>query len=67
MRHLQLFSGSMIDLASVTARAAQSSEPDAIRVEIGKMALNAHMISEEASISRSVFAPYVGQAWPSQL
>src|SRR5215472_14153431 len=60
-------SGSMVDLATAMARAAQSSEPEPIRAEIGRMALNAQTISEEASVSRSIFAPYVGQAWPSQL
>ena len=62
-----VYSGSMVDLATAMARAAQSSEPEPIRAEIGRMALNAQTISEEASISRSIFAPYVGQAWPSQL
>jgi NTE family protein len=62
-----VYSGSMVELATAMARAAQSSEPEPIRVEIGKMALNARTISEEASVSRSIFAPYVGQAWPSQL
>ena len=60
-------SASMVDLATAMARAAQSSEPEPIRAEIGRMALNAQTISEEASVSRSIFAPYVGQAWPSQL
>jgi NTE family protein len=64
---LPVYSGSMVDLASAMARAAQSSEPEPIRAEIGRMALNAQTISEEASVSRSIFAPYVGQAWPSQL
>src|SRR5215471_10726586 len=62
-----VYSGSMIDLAAAMARAAQSSEPEPIRAEIGRMALNAQTISEQASLSRSIFAPYVGQAWPSQL
>src|SRR6516165_4565156 len=62
-----VYSGSMVDLATAMARAAQSSEPEPIRAEIGRMALNAQTISEEASVSRSIFAPYVGQAWPSQL
>ena len=57
----------MADLAAAMVRAAQSPNPELIRAEIGKMALNAQTISEEASISRSIFAPYVGQAWPSQL
>src|SRR5215831_7600796 len=62
-----VYSGSMIDLAAAMARAAQSSEPEPIRAEIGRMALNAQTISEQASLSRSIFAPFVGQAWPSQL
>jgi len=62
-----VYSGSMVDLATAMARAAQSSEPEPIRAEIGRMALNAQTISEEASVSRSIFAPFVGQAWPSQL
>jgi NTE family protein len=60
------YSGSMVDLAIAMARAAQSPEPEPIRAEIGKMALNAQTISEEASVSRSMFAPFVGQAWPNQ-
>ena len=56
----------MVDLATAMARAAQSPEPELIRAEIGKMALNAQTISEEASLSRSMFAPFVGQAWPNQ-
>jgi NTE family protein len=62
-----VYSGNMVDLATAMARAAQSSEPEPIRAEIGRMALNAQTISEEASLSRSIFAPFVGQAWPSQL
>jgi NTE family protein len=62
-----VYSGSMVDLATAMARAAQSSEPEPIRAEIGRMALNAQTISEEASISRSVFGPFVGQTWPGQL
>ena len=62
-----VYSGSMVDLAAAMARAAQSSEPEPIRAEIGRMALNAQTISEEASLSRSIFAPFVGQAWPSQI
>jgi NTE family protein len=62
-----VFSGSMVDLATAMVRAAQSTEPEPIRVEIGRMALNAQTISEETSVSRSIFAPFVGQAWPSQL
>jgi NTE family protein len=59
-------SGGMTDLAAAMARAAESPEPELIRAKIGKMALNAQSISEEASISRSMFAPFVGQAWPNQ-
>jgi NTE family protein len=59
-----VFSGSMIDLASAMARAAQSPELEQIRAEIGRMALSAQTISEEASVSR--FASFVGQAWPNQ-
>jgi len=62
-----VYSSSMVDLATAMARAAQSSEPEPIRAEIGRMALNAQTINEEASVSRSIFAPFVGQAWPSQL
>jgi len=58
--------GSMVDLATAMARAAQSPEPELIRTEIGRMALSAQTISEEASVSRSMFAPFVGQAWPNQ-
>ena len=62
-----VYSGNIVDLATAMARAAQSAEPEPIRAEIGRMALNAQTISEEASLSRSIFAPFVGQAWPSQL
>jgi NTE family protein len=62
-----VYSGSMVDLATAMARAAGSPEPESIRAEIGKMALNAQTISEEASISRATLAPFVGQAWPNQL
>src|SRR5499427_4082454 len=62
-----VYSSSMVDLATAMARAAQSSEPEPIRAEIGRMALNAQTISEDASVSRSIFAPFVGQAWPSEL
>jgi NTE family protein len=61
-----VYSGSMVDLAIAMARAAQSPEPELIRAEIGKMALDAQTISEKASVSRSMFAPFVGQAWPNQ-
>ena len=59
-------SDGMADLGAAMARAAQSSEPELIRAEIGKMALNASTISEEASVSRAMFAPFVGQAWPKR-
>jgi NTE family protein len=44
---------SMVNLGVAMARAAQSPEPDLIRAKIGKMALEAQTISEEASVSRS--------------
>ena len=56
----------MVDLGIAMARAAQSPEPELIRAEIGKIALDAQTISEEAFVSRSMFAPFVGQAWPKQ-
>jgi NTE family protein len=56
----------MAVIAAAMARAAQSSEPEPIRAEIGKLALDAQTISEEASLSRSAFAAFVGQAWPHQ-
>ena len=56
----------MADLAAAMVRAAQSPNPELIRAEIGKMALNAQTISEEASVARSMFAPFVGQPWPNQ-
>src|SRR5262249_58004879 len=56
----------MADLAAAMVRAAQSPNPELIRAEIGKMALNAQTISEEASVARSMFAPFVGQPWPYQ-
>jgi hypothetical protein len=43
------------------AQAAQSPEPELIRAEIGKMALSAETIGEEASVSRSMFAPSSGR------
>jgi NTE family protein len=61
-----VYSGGMVDLATAMARAAQSPEPELIRAEIGRMALDAQTISEEASVSRVMFAPFVGQAWPNQ-
>lgn len=60
-------SDSMMNLAAAMARAAQSPEPEPARAEIGKMALSALTMSEEASLSRSIFAPFAGQAWPGQL
>jgi NTE family protein len=56
----------MADLAAAMVRAAQSPNPELIRAEIGKMALNAQTISEEASVARSMLAPFVGQPWPNQ-
>src|SRR6516165_7370456 len=61
-----IYSGNMVDLGIAMARAAQSPEPELIRAEIGKIALDAQTISEEAFVSRSIFAPFVGQAWPKQ-
>lgn len=54
----------MADLGAAMVRAAQSPEPEPVRAEIGKMALNAQTVSEEASVSRPLFDPFVGQAWP---
>jgi NTE family protein len=62
----RVHSDSMVDLGAAMAQAAQSPEPELIRAEIGKMALSAQTIGEEASVSRSTFAPFVGQAWPNQ-
>ena len=56
----------MADLAAAMVRAAQSPEPELIRAEIGEMALDAQTINEETSVSRVMFAPFVGQAWPNQ-
>ena len=61
-----IYSGNMVDLGIAMARATQSPEPELIRAEIGKIALDAQTISEEASVSRSMFAPFVGQPWPNQ-
>jgi len=58
-------SDSMAALGAAMIRAAQSPQPEPIRAEIGKMALHAQTISEEASVSRSMFAPFVGKAWPN--
>lgn len=60
-------SGAMIAIATAMARAAQSAAPEPIRAEIGRMALEAQTVSEEASVSREVFASFVGQAWPDAL
>jgi NTE family protein len=57
---------SMAELAAAMMRAAQSPNPEPVRAEIGKIALNAQTISEEASLSRPMFAPFIGQAWPNQ-
>jgi NTE family protein len=59
-------SDGMADLAAAMVRAAQSPEPELIRAEIGKMALDAQTISEEASVSRLMFGPFLGQPWPNQ-
>lgn len=59
-------SSAMADLGAAMVQAAQSPEPESIRAKIGKMALKAQTVSEEASVSRPMFAPFVGQAWPDQ-
>ena len=59
--------GRMADLAAAMARAATSPDPEPVRAEIGKMALEAQTVSEEASLSRSIFAPFIGEAWPAPL
>src|SRR6516225_8285148 len=59
-------SGLIADLAAAMVRAALSPNPELIRAEIGKMALNAQTIREEASVAGSMFAPFVGQPWPNQ-
>jgi NTE family protein len=61
-----VYSHNMVDVATAMARAAQSPEPEPIRAEIGRMALSAQTVSEEVSVARSTFAPFVGQAWPHQ-
>src|ERR1700749_1970041 len=43
-------------LADAMARAAMSPDSEPLRAEIGKMALDAPTVSEDASISRSMFA-----------
>ena len=48
------------------ARAAKSPAPERVRAEIGKMALDAQTVGEEASLSRAMFAPLVGQTWPDR-
>lgn len=60
------YNNSMADLAAAMVRATQSPNPEPIRAEIGKMALNAQTVSEEESVSRPVFASFVGRAWPNQ-
>jgi NTE family protein len=57
----------MAVLADVMARAAISPDSDPLRAEIGKMALDAPTVSEDASISRSMFTPFIGKAWPDKL
>jgi NTE family protein len=59
--------GSMADLAAAMMRAAQSPKPEPVRAQIGRLALNAQTISEEASTARPMFAPFIGRAWPNQL
>jgi NTE family protein len=60
-------SNRMAELAAAMVRAAQSPNPEPVRAEIGKMALDAQTISEEESVSRPMFAPFVGKDWPHQL
>jgi NTE family protein len=57
---------SMAQLAAAMVRAARSPDPEPIRAEIGQIANNAQTVSEEASVSRSMLDPFVGQAWPSR-
>ena len=59
-------SGGMAVLGAAMARAALSPAPELVRMEIGKMALDAQTVSEEASLSRRILAPLVGQAWPER-
>jgi NTE family protein len=54
-------------LADAMARAAMSPDSEPLRAEIGKMALDAPTVSEDASISRSMFAPFTGKTWPDKL
>ncbi len=56
----------MVHLITAMARAVRSSTPEVVHTEIGKMAMGAQVASEEESLSRPVFAPLVGQAWPDQ-
>jgi NTE family protein len=54
-------------LAAAMARASMSPNREPILAEIGKITLDSPMISEAASLSRSVFAPFTGQVWPEKL
>jgi NTE family protein len=59
-------SGGMAVLIAAMVRATLSPAPELVRMEIGKMALDAQTVSEEVSLSRPMFAPLVGQAWPNR-
>jgi NTE family protein len=59
-------SSGMAALTAAMVRAALSPAPELVRMEIGNMALEAHTVSEEVSLSRSMLAPLVGQAWPDR-
>jgi NTE family protein len=56
--------GKLADLAAIMMRAMQSPDPEPLRAEIGKLALNAQTISEDESVFR--FNSFIGQGWPSQ-
>jgi NTE family protein len=45
-------------------RAANSPTPEVERTQIGRMALAAPTISEDASLARETFAAFKGQPWP---
>jgi NTE family protein len=47
------------------AKAGAATDPDQARAEIGRKALAAQSIGEEAFLSRPVYAPLAGQAWPA--
>jgi NTE family protein len=58
MAGLQVMMASMI-------RAANSPTPEVERIQIGRMALAAPTISEDASLARETFAAIRGQPWPT--